>query len=566
MPGSLDNDYSGSLDDVQLETEAGSDENLVSATRWPAPSRLSARTGNVSKQANVARTIISDTEHNGFGSLALVGDRLITVYRRGPSHGVATNASLRLRYSDDFGETWSEPQTILSDASMDEREGILHLHSNGTLYCFVCKSAVPDVDASRVVGYITSTDDGATWSSFTALSFTTLETRIVIEGSVCELDDGNILIPVYGKFDSGDSRRSISVIKLNPDGSTSDEVLVAQENGSLSWGEPNLVKLQNGTILMTIRELQNDLAIYTSTSSDDGATWTAPTSRFSGEGRPAVFQWTSGGVTCMYRSLTGNGPQAFRTSWDNGATWSGETLFDAQDFQGAYAFGREVTTGVAAVVYGVEDNPSEESSWYFQYLLDEAPLSSSGTNASRPTAGIAGRIYQTTDNPRALWMDDVSDWTLIGPMTVTRSTATSTITTDATLTDDDVLLFPVKANTKYIVEGFILATAANANMDVKYGWSVPAGTVMDWGASHGSGANIAGYGASIAATARVEMLTEAESIIVGTLNGTSGAHLLGYIETSSTAGNVVLQWAQGSSDGGTLAIAKGSALRVTRLA
>lgn len=196
-------------------------------------------------------------------------------------------------------------------------------------------------------------------------------------------------------------------------------------------------------------------------------------------------------------------------------------------------------------------------------------LIAQGTNASRPSAGTAGRIYQTTDNPRGLWMDTGSEWISLGQFTISRTGDSTPITSDNTLNDDDTLIIPVKANATYLFQGFIMANAANANMDIKFGWNVsgPTGTTMKWGGLPGSGgATKAGFSASAVSAAPLVLLTESGSQSYGLDTGDSGLSLAGYIFASSTPGNVVLQWSQSSGDAGALKLLKGSTLLAQRVA
>lgn len=221
------------------------------------------------------------------------------------------------------------------------------------------------------------------------------------------------------------------------------------------------------------------------------------------------------------------------------------------------ADGRYPANSISAVTISAESSLSAET------LL--SALFTSGTNAARPAAGVAGRQYLTTDNPRAHWLDSGSEWLALSAMTVTR-TGDATARTNNTLADDDILIVPVKANTTYFIEAYIVATAANATMDIKFGWSVPASTTMQWGGFGGGTASIAGYGSQGVATTVVAIKGAANTLSIGTLAGTSGQVLAGNIFTSSTAGNVALQWAQDTTDAGDLKLLKGSVLRLTRLA
>lgn len=192
-------------------------------------------------------------------------------------------------------------------------------------------------------------------------------------------------------------------------------------------------------------------------------------------------------------------------------------------------------------------------------------LFASGTNAARPAAGVAGRIYQTTDNPRALWMDTGTEWILVGPMTVALTGDYSHPVSNTALANIGIAL-PVKANTKYFVEVFLRPEAANNVMDAKAGFSVPAGTSMSWGLL--STTNTAGEG-SLTALAAGSTPAVAESqggdVTFGTAAGKTLVSLAGWIEVAGTAGDVNVKVAQNTSDAGLLKILATSFARLTRL-
>jgi hypothetical protein len=115
------------------------------------------------------------------------------------------------------------------------------------------------------------------------------------------------------------------------------------------------------------------------------------------------------------------------------------------------------------------------------------------------------------------------------------------------------------------VQAFLLVNAANVTVDFKAGWSAPTGATAQWGGSIGQpSAGVAGFG--VPATSGTPTLLNAigGTQAVATNAGTTGVYLIGIFFDGGTAGNIVLQWAQNTSDAGNLKLLKGSTLQIKR--
>lgn len=147
-----------------------------------------------------------------------------------------------------------------------------------------------------------------------------------------------------------------------------------------------------------------------------------------------------------------------------------------------------------------------------------------------------------------------------------RRTTDSAAKTDNTIASDTQLLWAVASGQIWAVEGFLIVSSANVTHDFKMGWSVPAGTTIQWGAL--SSIDVANTSWSImAVTATPNPLrSESQAIDTGSRAGIHGVSLAGIVVAGGTAGNVVLQWAQNTTDAGELKLLTNSFLRLTRLA
>jgi hypothetical protein len=160
--------------------------------------------------------------------------------------------------------------------------------------------------------------------------------------------------------------------------------------------------------------------------------------------------------------------------------------------------------------------------------------------------------------------------------TYSRTTSFAVVTANQTLTQSNTtlqnitdLVFPLEASFTYSVKVYLSITGANTTHDIKIGWTVPASCTMRWGPSTlGAGTGInSSYWLPMASTSTniVALLTEAETIALGTIAGTVGAVLYADVINSTNAGNLQLQASQNTSSGSDCIILKHSRMEITRL-
>ena len=231
-----------------------------------------------------------------------------------------TGTRIFMRNSGD-GVIWGEPYLAISELPTYVVKGPrLTKMSGGDLWCVYNRISSP----ATVEGtyYRISEDDGATWGSANQVTGAHAQGAPIIEVTNGDLicphwiaDGGAIDSRLLRSSDSGDNWGS--------------EVLIADGSvDSKNYSEPNILEISENNLLCTIREtdLEN---IYTSTSADNGATWSAPAEAFAGNGAPMMSLLSSGDVICCTRQAAGNIPVYF-VSEDNGATWGAEqVLMDA---------------------------------------------------------------------------------------------------------------------------------------------------------------------------------------------------------------------------------------------
>lgn len=132
--------------------------------------------------------------------------------------------------------------------------------------------------------------------------------------------------------------------------------------------------------------------------------------------------------------------------------------------------------------------------------------------------------------------------------------ADESVISSISVQDDNELVVPLLANSRYFVEFFIIYTAIEA-ADLRIGWSVPTGASMDWTHSGLAGGHPTGGtdNSAIGRSSRTH-LTESEEGWVGGAQD-SGSNVInctvpgeGHVETGGFDGNLQFRWAQWTSN------------------
>jgi hypothetical protein len=139
-----------------------------------------------------------------------------------------------------------------------------------------------------------------------------------------------------------------------------------------------------------------------------------------------------------------------------------------------------------------------------------------------------------------------------------KSADSTAVNNSETLVNCTELLWATTASAVYAFEAVIFASAANTTADFKCGWTVPASTTMSWNRTDL-------FNAASGATPTV-LAAVGDAITSGSANGSWGMVFKGVAFTSTTAGNIQFQFAQGTADVSDVKVLKGSNIRFWRLA
>lgn len=170
----------------------------------------------------------------------------------------------------------------------------------------------------------------------------------------------------------------------------------------------------------------------------------------------------------------------------------------------------------------------------------------------------------------------VSTLTLTGNLTVTgigqtryiAKTADETVTSSATLQNDDHLVLSVVANAVYTFALDLYTTEpTDYTGDFKLSFTCPTGATFDM---HGSGPHTTSFTGGTSSDGewigKLATTSAGATLAFGVGNVLTGIRIYGRLVMSSTAGNFQLQWAQNASDASGTTLKAGSYMTMTRVA
>lgn len=199
--------------------------------------------------------------------------------------------------------------------------------------------------------------------------------------------------------------------------------------------------------------------------------------------------------------------------------------------------------------------------------------STADTAVRMPVSGVNGRLL--SENSAATngleWVDPPEGGGGSDPnLTIGVVNADQTITANTTLQDITGISFPVGASATeiWLVVYTILIESANATMDIKFGFTAPAGATGWWAPTHhNAGAHYGAQSVGSSPSAFNDLSSVLSLASRGTIPaGPYGVIFRGHVFGGGTAGNVQLKFAQNTSDAGNLTIKKGTVVEARKVA
>jgi hypothetical protein len=269
------------------------------------------------------------------------GDLLVSM-RAAAGHSGADDAITVIR-SPDEGLSWSDRRTEVTfsnDALWQEVASISTVGSRVWLAGSDVDVIAPLTAPTRTCWTAYSDDDGVTWSakSFNVPVSGTNFTTCGNNTGIYEAANGDLVLPGYAN-DIAQTAYNMHLYRSTDNGVTWVVGATIAASAPNQYEEAGCVRVASThTCLLRVDNTggvdPNRGIIYSTRSTDDGVTWSAPLFAFNGRGTPALVRLTNGTMVATNRSRGTSviGPdEGFRGqifwSRDEGLTWEGGTEF-----------------------------------------------------------------------------------------------------------------------------------------------------------------------------------------------------------------------------------------------
>ena len=216
-----------------------------------------------------APSVVQDGRgYNSWPMVQAIGKRLVCAYSRGTGHDILEGVrGVYARFSDDFGQTWSEETCVVNSSDHGECAIGKGLDGTGAMLLWVRAFGKDD---KRHALYRTT--DGTRFEKIAAPALS--PTPIQVTDVFAVPGRGLMALWFAGAF-TGDGK-SWGTLTSADDGRTWRQRTVEQANGHADWAtEPSAVYLGNGKILAVARTEVADASArqFQLTSTDFGETW-----------------------------------------------------------------------------------------------------------------------------------------------------------------------------------------------------------------------------------------------------------------------------------------------------
>ena len=339
----------------QINDDPGNDRAKVSAI---------VQTGDSTPSVTLTQVAAIDNlgAFNAFGTLTVMSNgNILSVWSAGPSEAV--DAEVFHAISTTQGATWPVPtalETPSAGHTFNGPVGVVTL-ANGKVIVNYFEAVNGFAGPPISVHYITSTDNGVSWSAPATL--TPYTNWSAAGGRLVQLASGRVLMPVYGR-NIGDTKDRCGVLISDDGGVTwSSVVSVSGTGADENVNELALIQTPSGTVVAAMRTDDNAF-YYRLTSSDNGSTWSAKASMgFAATPTyPEIILEPDTQVVFMPYRQNVTEFAVYRYSLDYGVTWGSEVSISGLVQE--YAGGVPVDTDLLGFGLGLKSAPAQ-SDWYY---------------------------------------------------------------------------------------------------------------------------------------------------------------------------------------------------------
>lgn len=350
-----------------------------------------------------------------------VGDRLLIVYRNGTDHLVAgkivgkigtvatlTPMTYTLGSEFDIEDVANDlrPQgdclSVLDIGGGDFRAVAWVCEYNGTVnllpHLLVCDDSSATMTSS------------STWTRYNVTGAFSGHTQDVANGRVHKLANGTFMMAGQHYAGSVHTPCVLSSTDITDWSSPTMVDIVAS-----GYNEVDFEEMPDGTLYAHLRETAQ-VNTYSSTSTDSGATWSAPTLLFAGGGYPAWRRLNSGVGLTVYRNMSADFHAAWRqtqtASSDTG--WGAETILDTTGFDMEYATILQVTNAEVLIFYALQATAgSATEANIFSQVFTDSSIFGTGASALDDLTDVVIASPQEDDTLRYVggqWVNDNRRW------------------------------------------------------------------------------------------------------------------------------------------------------------
>lgn len=319
--------------------------------------------------------VMTGTSYKSFPGMALdtinFAHRLHLVYRAGSAHN-SNGGTVDYKYSDDDGVTWAYPgtaRTLVGPSSGDDLRDpfIIVLASGRLLLGYDYKTPWNGSPATFTVKLIYSDDGGTTWSAPYTIPDTAAGNQATGTSQPIQLADNSILI--FGNVNDTSGGVLYSVLwKSTDNGATfPTQIDVAKNIAVREYAEPQGRLLTSGRIICLLRSDTNQHT-WRTVSSDNGATWSAPTDVLTASGRPDFVEVKPGLLGLFCRTNNTDFYARWTYSADEGLTWAALANTDGATDLLMYSAPVVTSANTITNVYSYE-NSSSDADLYLRHWL-----------------------------------------------------------------------------------------------------------------------------------------------------------------------------------------------------
>jgi len=296
---------------------------------------------------------------SGYWPVAVTTDgrHVLIVHRAGAGH-VGRGGRLEAFISEDSAESWSDPVVVL-DSDWDDREIAIGATPSGILVAGIAtdrayanNDGAPHEDRLDNEARLTrSLDGGYTWEDPRPINIDDYMGFIPF-GQCIALEDGSMLMPLYGGFDWKDHKKSpamSAVLRSTDQGLTWEPWTVIAEG----MNETTLLP-RKGERLMAVMRSDQDKHLYQSIAHMKTLEWTEPV-KIVDHHPGCLVRLSSGHILLAYGVRTGPSGARGIISTDEGESWLSDRQIifgdDATNWDCGYPTVVTLTGGRLLVAY-----------------------------------------------------------------------------------------------------------------------------------------------------------------------------------------------------------------------